>query len=110
MNTLRFLPIVLTLLISLSCKNQKPPGEETPVTNNVPAKPLSFTTETKNWSDGDCDKGDHACLKIELQYPLAKDGKAGVAEKINEHIKDYLIVSLEMEDSEEDLNSLKEAA
>ncbi len=109
-NTLRFLPLVLILLVSLSCKNQKSTPEETPPSSNDSTKPLSFTTETKKWADGDCDKGDHACLTIELNYPLAKDGKIGVAEKINDHIRDYLIVSLEMEDSEEDITSLDQAA
>jgi len=111
MNTLKFLPFVFILLFTLSCKNQNQTEETTaPASNNDPTKPISFTTETKKWSDGNCDKGDRSCLNIELKYPIAKDGKAGVSEKINEHIKDYLIVSLELEDSEEDLNSLEEAA
>ncbi len=109
MNTLKFLPILFLLLVAVSCKNQKPSEEET-TNSSDPTQPLSFTTASKNWADGNCANKNQSCLKIDLKYPLAKNGPTAVAEKINEHINDYLIVSLEMEDSEVEINSLEEAA
>jgi len=112
MNTLRILTLAL-LFLSVSCKNAnttQDEEDETTATSNDPAKPIRFRTETTNWKDGSCNDSDNSCLKINLSYPVAMNGKEGVSFKINEHIQDYLIATLELEEPEDELISLEQAA
>ena len=109
MNSRKLLFLSFILLL-ISCKNQNPTEGNPSPPEKESNQPISFKTEKQNWSEGDCDGNDRSCLEISLSYPIAINGKTDVAENINEHIQDYLITSLYMEEPEDEITTLKQAA
>ena len=106
-----FHPLLLIAVFLLACKNQPTPenatAEPKEQQNNLP---LSLEDQTHKWSSGDCDVPDGACLKIDIKYPKVINGDPTIREKINEDIRDYIISTFELEESEKVIESIEEAA
>lgn len=106
----KFICYLILFLAFTSCQNTNPEPTNPKVLSQVPSrseepKSLSFQVKKIAKKDGNCEGENASCITIDIDLPVANEGKNGVAQTINTTIQTFLVKTLDFGEAEASRNS-----